>query len=321
MKYNRFIKESNDLVTRKENTRKGFIMFAFEKSKRAIPYVEQAKILKFEAEKANSPIELLNIPSIRPALLAASGLSDKSMKYFSENDMEEAIKELIHNFLEPAGSNFTDELVYRFLLIKGDSLGGQMRNIIGALAEKKLKRSFIASLLIRQINFKWINRLDEKGYWISNVTDIENIEENAKAISWKYGKNEYILAFNLTVPLVKKNVDLILFNACDCQYDNGKLVKDSNKILMLGELKGGIDPAGADEHWKTANSALERIRQAFDRKIRTSFIGAAIEKDMSEEIFKQLSEGKLTNAANLYDDQQLSEFCSWLVDIGNDETA
>ena len=24
---------------------------------------------------------------------------------------------------------------------------------------------------------------------------------------------------------------------------------------MLGELKGGIDPAGADEHWKTGNAA------------------------------------------------------------------
>jgi type II restriction enzyme len=28
-------------------------------------------------------------------------------------------------------------------------------------------------------------------------------------------------------------------------------------------LKGGIDPAGADEHWKTAGSALLRIKRAF----------------------------------------------------------
>ena len=33
---------------------------------------------------------------------------------------------------------------------------------------------------------------------------------------------------------------------------------------MFGELKGGIDPAGADEHWKTGNSALVRIRKAFE---------------------------------------------------------
>ncbi len=30
----------------------------------------------------------------------------------------------------------------------------------------------------------------------------------------------------------------------------------AEKTLMLGELKGGIDPAGADEHWKTANTVL-----------------------------------------------------------------
>lgn len=313
--YNRFIKSSNDLVTKKEDTRKGFINFAFEKSKRAIPYVEQAKILKLEANKAKYPIELLNIHSIRSALLSASGLSDKSMKYFSENDKEDAIKELINNFLEPAGTAFVDELVYRFLLIKGDSLGGTMRNIIGNLAEKKLKRAFIASLLMRGITFKWINRIENRYVWISDITNFENIEENAQAISWRCGNYDYILAFNLNVPIVRKNVDLILFKACDCQYNNGKLVKDSEKILMLGELKGGIDPAGADEHWKTANSALERIRKAFDGKIKTSFIGAAIENEMSKEIFEQLSNGTLDNAANLYNDQQLNEFCSWLVDI------
>lgn len=53
------------------------------------------------------------------------------------------------------------------------------------------------------------------------------------------------------------------------------------KYLALGELKGGIDPAGADEHWKTANSALQRIRTGFAKKSLTPytfFIGAAIEK-------------------------------------------
>jgi hypothetical protein len=33
--------------------------------------------------------------------------------------------------------------------------------------------------------------------------------------------------------------------------------------IALGELKGGIDPGGADEHWKTAQAAFNRIRQAF----------------------------------------------------------
>jgi type II restriction enzyme len=33
--------------------------------------------------------------------------------------------------------------------------------------------------------------------------------------------------------------------------------------ISCGELKGGIDPAGADEHWKTAVSAFRRITTSF----------------------------------------------------------
>lgn len=87
---------------------------------------------------------------------------------------------------------------------------------------------------------------------------------------------------------------------------------------MLGELKGGIDPAGADEHWKTANTALERIRNSYKNTgytIMTSFVGAAIEKSMADEIYKQLTDGLMSNAANLTDTNQLVEYCNWLLDI------
>ena len=85
---------------------------------------------------------------------------------------------------------------------------------------------------------------------------------------------------------------------------------------MLGELKGGIDPAGADEHWKTGNSALERIREAFSNEhlqIKTSFIGAAIESSMATEIYHQLKTHKLSYAANLTIKEQLVNYCNWLI--------
>ncbi len=90
------------------------------------------------------------------------------------------------------------------------------------------------------------------------------------------------------------------------------------KYIALGELKGGIDPAGADEHWKTANSALGRIKAGFRKKKlkpRTFFVGAAIEKAMAQEIFKQLRNGVLSNAANLTSDEQLVSICKWLLQL------
>ena len=88
---------------------------------------------------------------------------------------------------------------------------------------------------------------------------------------------------------------------------------------MYGELKGGIDPAGADEHWKTANSALNRIRDSYKKagysNIKTAFVGAAIEKAMAKEIYSQLCDGTMTNATNLTNANQLIDFCNWLISL------
>ena len=85
---------------------------------------------------------------------------------------------------------------------------------------------------------------------------------------------------------------------------------------MFGELKGGIDPAGADEHWKTGNTALTRIRTAFaSYDILTSFIAAAIEREMSEEIWSQLCDNILNNAANITVDEQLTNYCKWIIEL------
>ncbi|MDZ4383273.1 MAG: AvaI/BsoBI family type II restriction endonuclease [Thermodesulfovibrionia bacterium] len=43
-------------------------------------------------------------------------------------------------------------------------------------------------------------------------------------------------------------------------------IKNPSLYIALGELKGGIDPAGADEHWKTARTSLIRIQKAFSKK-------------------------------------------------------
>lgn len=58
----------------------------------------------------------MNIEEIGSPLLTASGLSDKALNYFTEDDKIKAIKEFIYKFLNPAGENFIDEAVYRYLI-------------------------------------------------------------------------------------------------------------------------------------------------------------------------------------------------------------
>jgi hypothetical protein len=88
--------------------------------------------------------------------------------------------------------------------------------------------------------------------------------------------------------------------------------------VALGELKDGIDPAGADEPWKTANAHLGRIRRSFGALgvlPHLFFVGNAIEASMAGEIWNQLQSGELSNAANLTDNSQTMSLVSWLCNL------
>jgi type II restriction enzyme len=319
MPYNEHIKKWEDLVTTQEATRKGFIAIAFEKNIKGTPFIEEAKSLKILATRAKKPKDLFNLTNIYPSLLTASGLSEKALGHLTDTDKKEAISDLIKNFLEPAGKEFIDELVYRFLLTKGDALGGIMRNLAGSLGEKKLIRGIISSLSLKGIPFKYLHK--QSRTWLDGFYTDTTIEENTKGLYWQVKKNNRTLLFNLTPPFIAKNVDLCLFEGEFSEFNNNNgssIHKTPEKYIALGELKGGVDPAGADEHWKTANTALDRIRSAFvEYKLNpyTFFIGAAIEKSMAQEIYTQLESKTLNNAANLTVDDQLVSICDWICNL------
>ncbi len=312
------VKSADGLVTPREMTRAGFISLALEKNYLAVPYVEEAKALKSLSSKVPNPIDLLQVQDLRLGLLTASGLSDKAQNYLTEDDKTVAIKEFIEKFLEPAGKGFVDELVYRYLLTKGDALGGRARNLAGTLGERKFLRSLLSVLNLSGIDYQWRDRIT--GVWFPKSVDDTDIEKRISCITWSRSDVHRLLILNTTIPIVKKNVDLSILNGSASQLHaaKGSILHQIDAYVALGELKGGIDPAGADEHWKTANSALERIRKSFNklkRKPQTFFIGAAIESNMAVEIFKQLRSGILSNAANLTDDDQLTSICEWIMNL------
>ena len=126
------------------------------------------------------------------------------------------------------------------------------------------------------------------------------------------GQSDTIVKFLI----VGKNIDFCIFN---CHYQQLKdALKNPSSYVALGELKGGIDPGGADEHWKTASKALTRIKDSFggeNLKPYLFFIGAAIQKSMAEEMWLDLKNNELNNAANLTNADHMVSLCQWITNI------
>ncbi|CAG0927935.1 Type-2 restriction enzyme BsoBI [Thermoflexales bacterium] len=190
-----------------------------------------------------------------------------------------------------------------------------MRNVGGALAQRKLTRALISTLRNAGRPYQWLH--SSTNVWSPMIDDDADVELYLRGLSWQKGSQPRTLIYNLTVPLVRNDVDL-----CLLKVRLADMTKETFSIprlyLALGELKGGIDPAGADEHWKTARSALNRIRTAFAAQglmPQTFFIGAAIEKKMANEIWNELQDGSLSNAANLTADRQIAFIFSWLCNL------
>ena len=76
-----------------------------------------------------------------------------------------------------------------------------------------------------------------------------------------------------------------------------------NTLTWGGELKGGADPAGSDEHWKTATRAFDRILDASEKtgrpKPKLSFIATILVDRVAREAALWIREGKLTSVYNL----------------------
>lgn len=311
-----------DLETSHTEKRSGFLEIALRKNREALPYIDQARALRASAQAFAAPRLLAKEVSFRLALVEAAGVSKKASAYLVDEDLDSILEEFVKAVLEPAGDDFVDELVYRFLLAKGDALGGRMRNIVGGLAAEKLTRYIIASVAnAGRPCSAFLNKGKHEWTACENLNQDDYI--NVKALAWKTPTNEdRQLMYNIKVPTVDKNIDIVLFNQrLDLKFDK-KLIKalasNPEAYIALGELKGGIDPAGADEHWKTANSALARIRKAFNEKnlaVSTFFVGAAIEASMAKEIFEQLEAKQLVSAANLTNEMQVVELCVWLTSL------
>jgi len=292
----KYITKASDLVTSRAATVEGFLAQAREKTYRARPLVASAIALWEQLQTVPTIHACATLKAIRPQLLAAAGFSQKSLNHLSDQEQQDALEKALMAVDATSPQEWRMDVFCRYLLTLGDGFGGTMRNVTGAFGGARFVDAVMCAL--------------EDAEHKPSVT--KSKKGKIQTIAWP----RRILALDKKPRFIGKNIDVILLDARKLGTSFEMQLEQACDYLACGELKGGIDPAGADEHWKTANSALTRIRTACaPTPPKLFFVGAAIENSMSEEIFAQLQDGRLAHAANLTKPNQLQDLVKWLISL------
>jgi len=197
----------------------------------------------------------------------------------------------------------------------GDSLGGTSRNEVGRISSTEVVRYIVKYLhpknRITRIVYKLkgiIGDDDDRDIGkeltvdISEDTDIDVLISNLEEKRVKYQELHFSNGYSL---LLDRQIKW--YSDDEKEYKIGpdfhSTNDNSNSMLWMAELKGGADPAGSDEHWKTATQALVRVIEASEKTGREkpfiSFIAAILVERVAVEAQQWIDEGELTSVYNL----------------------
>ena len=198
----------------------------------------------------------------------------------------------------------------------GESIGGSWRNEVGRLAYAEVMGSLLRHLHDRE--YLAAITYDLKGPLTGEAEDDEEkaiSKDNVLAAGPDFPRQLETIEANRVVykRIALRNGNDLLLNRqiewIDREGQSHKIGPDLSAFLpdytltWGGELKGGADPAGSDEHWKTATRAFDRILDATEKtgrpKPKLSFIATILVDRVAREAALWIREGKLTSVYNL----------------------
>lgn len=295
------------LVTSEADRRGLEAGLAVERRRRWKPFGQRVTCFEYEVARAKSQSDLLKSSNVFHVMRLASGIADRS-----DSIAESAAQPQWHlGETSSKNNDWRRAIVRRFRAACELELDQQMAGASQRLAIHAISRRVISGLRIEGKSYRWLNNLTHG--WQSMPKYDWDVELSAGGLSWMSDGRPRTLIYDHHVEGVCQNIDLCLVS---CNPEN--LSDSTMACLAAGVMNRTIDPARADEHWKTAGSALVRIKSAFAKhkaKPKIFFVGAAVAMKMAAEIWAMLKKGDLDNAANLTDDNQLAAVTRWLCSL------
>lgn len=213
--------------------------------------------------------------------------------------------------------NLHTEMLYANV---GDSLGGVWRNEIGRLAYVEVLTPLIVHLHAQGYLAYLVYRT--KGRIVHEDADADIPQKTDQRIEISPALSQELLLEQLAMLKAERVVyrevglhngyQLLLNRHVTWQRPDGERERIGPDMLAqsaeadhpwAGELKGGADPAGSDEHWKTATRAFDRVLLACERTNRAapklSFLATIIVERVAREAAERIHQGTLTSVYNL----------------------
>ncbi|MFH1893463.1 MAG: AvaI/BsoBI family type II restriction endonuclease [Candidatus Zixiibacteriota bacterium] len=214
------VRSSADLVTSHRAVCDGFLLQALTKTQKATPYTEKARDF-FRILSAIQDISGIGSRAdIQEQLLFAAGFSDKARSHLTGEELSRALQRVLESIASHTPDGWREELVYRYLLTRGDSLGGSMRNITGALAGKQFSEAVIGAL-------------HERGVTPSVVRSSSN-RDKIQSIAWQ----SRLLLFDKKPIFIGKNIDVILVAATASNGGTEGIAGGSRQVPCMRRAKG-----------------------------------------------------------------------------------
>ena len=195
-------------------------------------------------------------------------------------ELSEYFNEIISKLIQDGGVSKNRHFAM-FMANLGDSLGGVSRNEVGRIAMMRLLNPLVAHLhrrnCLQEIVCSFKGELNKdigktarskrKTIEMNNTVDLNSLLADFERRRVKYhdlvicNGNRLLVDRQLEWPDEKGNT----------HKTGPDLHSKSEKqdFVWAAEVKGGADPAGSDEHWKTATEALDRILRACEATNRT----------------------------------------------------
>ncbi len=150
------------LITSHRAVCDGFLGQALEKTKRAQPFVDQVKRLRAILDSATDIDSLVAMPAVLIDLIAAAGFSDKAVSDLTADELAKALRLWLGLVCASHPNDWRDVVVFCYLLTRGDSLGGSMRNWTGEMAGRRLVAAIQAALQERSIEWEQVVSAKDK---------------------------------------------------------------------------------------------------------------------------------------------------------------